>query len=538
MNENAFIKRNLLDAGANNAYTENGAISYSTMGKVLLDQFGKAGSYMGRDLKDVWNDQSRLWAENPTAGLKFPFYLRLISRNTNILGKSRTEKVQKGGGLRDEAFKRFLWIATYHPDEFYRNLWLIPTVGSWKDLWVMLCYDPKITKNLKLEYFWGVIASGLTDDSHRDLVKKYMPRIRSEKQCHTDWAKRSNEMAKKFAKYAGWTYNEYRHLKSSGTAHDFQKLICSGLYDKINWDNIPGKALLKIVNGNFLENHKLVDKYVDWIKNRPVAKFNGYPFELGMALRTVSGKKEIVSLPTKLTVDAQFNNLIETAKKNNGGISGNVLCAIDTSSSMSHVVKQPNTTAFDVCVSLGIYFSELNTGAFHNTIAMFDNISELKTLRGTFSDKWHDIKGSRTAWGSTNFQSLIDLIVDTRRSHPDIPIEDFPKTLLVVSDMQFNPVGNNVESNYEATIRKMSEVFPKEFLEDFKMIWWYVGGARTTDFPSTMEHGGTYMFSGFDGATISFILGGDTPNTKNGGMPTMEEVIEAAFSQEVLTLVQ
>ena len=70
------------------------------------------------------------------------------------------------------------------------------------------------------------------------------------------------------------------------------------------------------------------------------------------------------------------------------------------------------------------------------------------------------------------------------------------------------------------------------------MIWWYVGGGRTTDFPSTMEHGGTYMFSGFDGATISFILGGDTPNTKNGGMPTMEEVIEAAFSQEVLSLVQ
>ena len=43
MNMNAFVKANTLGAGANGAMTENGAISYATIGTALLDQFGKAG---------------------------------------------------------------------------------------------------------------------------------------------------------------------------------------------------------------------------------------------------------------------------------------------------------------------------------------------------------------------------------------------------------------------------------------------------------------------------------------------------------------
>jgi hypothetical protein len=31
-----------------------------------------------------------------------------------------------------------------------------------------------------------------------------------------------------------------------------------------------------------------------------------------------------------------------------------------------------------------------------------------------------------TAWGSTNFQSVIDLLVRIRRDHPTIPIADYP----------------------------------------------------------------------------------------------------------------
>lgn len=541
---NSFIKANTLGVGANGARTENGAISYNTFGTALLDQFGKAGVYRGRDINDVWSDQNILWSENPEFALKFPFYLRMITRQSNVIGHGKTEKVQRGAGARDEAFKRLLWIAKYHPEEFYRNLWLLPVVGSWKDLWVLLSFDGA-NEYLNEQKFFEVIAEGINDPSHKDLVKKYMPRIRSSKKCTTTWAMKTNTFAKRFADVAGWSYKDYRTYKTSGEAHTFQKIICKGLYSNIDWKTIPGKALLNLVSGKFLTNHNLEDTYYDWIKSQPVAKFNGYAFELGRKLGNSKYEFNKTSRVTRITVDKQFDGLIATASKDGGAIQGNVLCALDTSGSMTGpALDNAGTTPFHVCISLGIYFSELNQGAFHNTVAMFDDTSTLLKLKGkTFSDKWNEIISQQTAWGSTNFQSVIDLIVNTRKNRPEVPLEDFPSTLVVVSDMQFNPSTSyynriSEQTNYETAMSKLRKVFPKEFVDSFKIIWWYCSNRKTSDFPSTMENGGTYMMSGFDGSIISFLLGGDivvkTPDKK---MPSMEDIIQAAFNQEVLTLI-
>lgn len=544
MKQNQFINT-AIHYGAR---TENGAISYATIGTNLLDQFGKAGCYRGRDIATVWSEQSMLWAENPENALRFPFYLRMITRQSNVLGGEKTEKVQKGQGARDEAFKRLLWIAKYHPEEFNRNLWLLPVVGSWKDLWVLLSFDGA-DEYLDKNVFFKVMAEGINDENHKDLVKKFMPRIRSEKKCVTPWAKKTNALAKEFAKAAGWTYKDYREFKSTGKAHEFQTIICQGLYKDIDWKTIPGKALLNLVSGKFLKAHNLESSYLKWIESQPVAKFNGYPFELGRKVRSYGyGGPD---LATKVTIDKQFNNLLETARKDGIPIKGNVLCGLDTSSSMTWTtLDNSGTMPYDVCLSLGIYFSALNTGAFHNVVASFDSTSQLVTLTGeSFCDKWNEIHNKCHGYGSTNFQSLVDLIVNTRKNHPEIPLEDFCDTILVVSDMQFNPTFNYWErgsyeretSNYESAMKKIREVFPKEFCDKFKIIWWYCTNRETSDFPSTMDDAGSYMVSGFDGSIISFLLGGDDfvdPKTGEKKQPSMEEIVNAALGQEVLSLVK
>lgn len=543
---NAFIKANTLGAGANGARTENGAISYSTIGTALLDQFGKAGVYRGRSINDVWGEQERLWSEDPENALKFPFYLRMITRQTNVLGGEKTDAVQRGQGAKDESFKRLLWIAKYHPEEFYRNLWLLPVVGSWKDLWVLLSMEDGLVK-LDHKKFFEVMAQGINDANHKDLVKKYLPRIRSDKKCTTDWSKKTNALAKEFANFAGWSFKDYREFKSTGKAHEFQTVICSGLYSNINWNTIPGKALLNLVSGKFLDKHGLSDMYIKWLKSQPVAKFNGYPFELGRSVRTLGYGSN--SLATKITIDKQFDGLIATAKKGNGAIKGNVLCGLDNSGSMTWVtLDDAGTMPLDVCMSLGVYFSELNTGAFHNVVASFDDRSELMTLSGTFSEKINYLRSRCHGMGSTNFQSLVDLIVNTRKNNPNMPLEDFPETLLVVSDMQFNPTNrwgeyrasSDVEkTNYQMAIKKLSEVFPKEYVDNFKIVWWYCSPRKTSDFPSTMEDAGTYMIRGFDGAVISLLLGGNAVD-ENGKpvKPTMEELVQTALNQEALALIQ
>ena len=115
--ENKFIQSVM-----NKSYTENGALSYATTKSVCVDQFGKAGSYRGRSLEVVFQDQELLWGENPDFAIKFPFYLRMITRKTQIKDNV-TNNVQKGQGARDESFKRLLWMAEHKPELFYRNLW-------------------------------------------------------------------------------------------------------------------------------------------------------------------------------------------------------------------------------------------------------------------------------------------------------------------------------------------------------------------------------------------------------------------------------
>ncbi len=523
----------------NFALTENGAISYASTKSTMVDQFGKAANYRGRDINAVFKEQEALWVENPEQALRFPFYLRMITRKIKINLDNVTEKVQKGQGVRDEAFKRLLWIATNQPDSFYKNIWVLPLVGSWKDLWTLMYYDVILKTNaINREIIFDLINQGLKCHAHSELIKKFMPRIKTNTKCTTDWTKTTNMLAHEFANYNGLSYKEYNKLKTSGTAHDFQKLICSGRYNEIAWVLIPGRALTKIVTEKFLKSHGLEKSYIEWVMKQPTVKFTGYVYELFKELMANSGwSPKINKLPLykKITIDKQFDELIKKASED-GRPLGNVWCALDTSGSMTAEIVS-GITAYDVCVSLGIFFSTLNTGAFNKNVVMFDDTSHVMKLNGGFCDMAKQIVEEKTAWGSTNFQSVIQEIVRIRTKYPEIPLEDYPETLLVVSDMQFNPVHGNIETNYEHMKSELYKVFPKEFVDNMKFIWWQVTG-RTKDYPAEIGSGQIFI-SGFDGSIVSLMLGSEAKEIeKEKGRPiTSEEAVELALSQEILSYV-
>lgn len=529
METNWFLKENFMGDGS--AYTDNGAISYASTGSELTNQFGKCGVYLNREYEEIWADQSRLWEENELNGIRFPFNLRAITRNIHRINK---DFPIKGQGLRNESFKRLLWVLAYKPDNFYDNIKWLPYVGAWKDIFELMAmtyYDKDnmpVQVVMNYDKIFSLLGYGLCFSDSEELIKKYMPAIRSNNKCKTNRAKALNKIAKDFCAWLKVSPKTYRELKSSGTAHDFQKVICDRQYEKINWKTIPGIALSKLTAGKFLSNHNLEKTYIDWLYEQPTVKFNGYPFEL--AFRYNKNK----SLANVVTIDKQFEQLIKTAKENDGALKGNILCALDTSGSMQIPIKN-GVSALDVCLSLGIYFSELNEGAFHNVIAMFDEHSRLKKISGSFTQKLNDIKSDTIAWGNTNFMGLIDLIIETREKNPNIPIREYPEILLIVSDMQFDNSGS--KSNYQTAIERLSEVFPKEYIDNFKIVWWYCSGMVTSDFPSTMEDAGTYMISGFDGAIISLLLGGDGLKDDTGNIienPSMEDMAIAALNQPFL----
>jgi Domain of unknown function (DUF2828) len=485
-------------------YTENGAISHSTTGKALLDYFSKCGTYRKRELEKVFSDMGAIWSESPIIALQIIFYNRLISRK--IKGDILTENVQKGQGNKSEFRNSIIWLARFHREILEKNLWLIPLVGSWKDLW-----HKDLIAEINTDSVYELIQIGLSNDYHRELIAKYLPRIRSKSNVYNERHEHLNKFAFGLIKKLNWSPVEYRKFKSSGIAHEFQHKMCKNLWEQLEFNKIPGKALFQLINNygkddkTTFQRHNIEEDYLKWIKEQPTAKFTGYVYEL---MNAVSPKMGLVQ---KITLDKQFDGLIELARQDNK-ITENVWCALDTSGSMGAEVA--DTSAFNICISLGIYFSTLNQGAFHNHVIMFDNVSKVKQLKGSFTDKVLQIKSENTAWGSTNFQSVIDEIVRVRIQNPKIPISEFPSTLIVVSDMQFNPVGENTQTNYEAAMNKLKAVgLPK-----IRIVWWWVTG-RGEDFPNKMDDQNIIMIGGFDGSVISLLIG-DKKNEIENDKPT------------------
>lgn len=540
----------------NEILTENGAIQLKSSGSNIVDQFGKAGNYRGRSIDDVWDEQNEIWNENSEAALRFPFYLRMITRKVKINDKNTTDKTQSGQGARDESFKRLLWIAETHPNDFYKNIFMLPLVGSWKDLWVLMFIDEtEGTKCLNHDALFELMSSGLQSETHVDLIKKFMPRIKSNNKCTTTWTTLTNKYAKEFASYLKISWKEYNKLKTSGKAHDFQKIICSGNYDKIKWNMIPGRALSLLVNGKFLANHNLKESYTNWILQQPTAKFTGYVFELAKRLRklgVIGGMcyhHAEIPIEIKHTIDAQFNQVVETAL-NGGKIKENVLCCLDTSGSMQQQVNGlPNTMCCDIATSLALFFAKINKGAFHNVLMRFDSTSYPVTLESeSFCE--NIVSLPHCPCGTTNFQSVIDEIVKIRKEKPEIPLEDYPTVLLAVSDMQFDRpysfrrMEMSNKTNQTEAREKLLEVFPKEFVDKVRFIWWDVASRYGTNgFESTSSDDGSMYISGFDGSVMNLLLGEDEDEEQEGNEKTEikrltpEDLVKKALSQEILSYI-
>ena len=216
------------------------------------------------------------------------------------------------------------------------------------------------------------------------------------------------------------------------------------------------------------------------------------------------------------------------------------LCVVDVSGSMKMMLpSSKSTTLYDIGVGLACYFAELNEGAFHNKAMVFSDVACPVTLpEGGISEKVR-VFDEKTgfAFVNTNFQAVIDYIVNMRQTHPEIPLEDYPEVLLCVSDMQFDYTcrrNGDAASNIDAAMEKLRSAFPSEWVDNFKFIWWNVA-SNYNNLPSNMDHKNAIMMSGFDGASINFILGTTDENeAPNKPVLTTEEIIKKALEQEIL----
>ena len=547
---NQFLKEGMKETSV--VQSENGAKKYSTSGNDFVDNFAAISYFKEpRSYKEVAKDMELLWSLNPKLCLKLAVYIRLITRKSKVVkdnGSIEELEVQRGQGLKNEGIMRMLWLAINQPKTFKANFAYFVAAGSWKDVFQMLSLDLQYHgwegRKLDWNFFFLVIAAGFTNPETTHLVRKYMPTIRTNKNCKTvesqadtligRWIARkfSPDLEKESA------YKAYRKMKSEGKAHQWQQLISQQLYDKINFDHIAGRALAILVGSEFLKNHNLTEKYSKWIQSKPVAKYTGFVFELFTPLGSGYYCHHIEDYKEH-TINAQFAQLVKTGKENINSNS-KLLVVRDTSSSMASKVRGCNVSAYDIGKSMALYFSEFLTGPFANSFAEFADKCKLHQWKGdTPVDKY--INDRCEAYGGTNFQSVIDLFIDLKQR--GVKEEDFPTGLLLVSDGELNPAGSqNVSTNFQTAIRRLKEAgFSEEYVKNFKLIMWdipnyYYGKDNAVKFEDFADAEGFFYLSGYDPSVVSFILGGDKPEVR---VPkNAEELFMAAMNQTLLNKLQ
>lgn len=518
----------------------NGAKKLSSTLNPFVDQFGTIGTYkQPRSFNLIEKDCETLWGTNPLDAVKFIHYLRTINRKVQLIDGTTTEEPQKGGELKHEPIMRMLWLAQKSPDTFWKNIGWFIALGSWHDIFTMLQYDLVYNgwdgRVLDWTKFGDIIMVALAHENTSELVKKYLPQIKAISNCKTVESQANTIIGKWLCsllfgkKESSYNYKQYRKLKASGTAHEWQKLISKKNFSSIEFDKIHGRALSQLVRSKFLKNQGLSDKYAAWVKKPETkVKYTGFVHELFMKLpRSLSSVESHV----QTTINKQFQTLVEKAKSDRKENATKFIVVRDISGSMTSQAVGIDMSSFDVAKALALYFSEFLTGPFANSYMCFASNVKMKQWNGnTPLEKWYNDHTS--SFGYTNFQSVIDLFVKLRRQ--GIAESDFPTGILCISDGDFNPADAG-KTNVEAAKAKLRNAgFSEDFVRNFVIVLWNIPNGYysrpTAQFETTAKETGAYYFSGYSGAPISFVTGCE--------VLTPEQVFAKAMDQQILSCIE
>lgn len=527
-------------------YSENGAIKFDSTGNDFVDQFSKCGSYLEqRPYAQIEKDCQILWEQDPLNCVKFIIYLRTITRKVK-LGENSTEEIQRGTGLKHEAIMRMIWLHVNHPVTFWYNLPLFVAVGCWDDIFTMLRYDLMYQDSSELRVndldwnsFGEFLLDGLRDHQSTDLIKKYLPQIRTASKCNTIEAQANNIIAKWFAKNHlddmglpnDRIFRLYRKFKSGGKGHVWQQKISQRKFNEIDFNTIHGRALKLMTDSKFLENQKLEDKFTKWITSKPLAKFTGWPNELFKNIDSI--KKDY----QKMILNAQFENLVSVAK---AGIDENTSMIVvrDTSGSMNSEASGIKQSCGDIAKALALFFSHmLDKGTFANSWIEFNHTAQLHTWQGnTPYEKWTNDKSNYI--GNTDFLSVIYLFANMKEG--GIDESQFPKGIICISDSEFDEASLD-QTNLNAMYDIFREAnFSEEYISSFKVVLWNLQRTGAGDKFETSDANvkNVFYFSGYDPSIIAFLTGKQIKDAKQKEPTTAYELFSSAMNQEILNLVK
>ena len=489
MNKNKLL--NAVKEATNVTRTENGAVTRNTTMSALLDLFGTGAAYRTRSESDCIVLFQKAFDENPIYALKCLFYLR-----------------DARGGQGERRFFRVVtkWLADNKTAVMKRNLKYVPEFGRWDDL-------------------YAFIGTALEKDVFDLMGEQFVLDL----QCKTPsllakWLKSENTssaqsraLATKTRKAFGLTPREYRKSLSILRAriNVLERLMSAGQWDKIEFDKIPSKA--DLVYRNAFARHDVermrADKdavaYKDFMqdKNTKVNAKALYPYEVVAKATNYSGmnygwnRSENCDPVERAAINKYWDNLEDYFN----GASLDALCMIDTSGSMW---GSDASAPINVAISIGLYAAERARGPFHGHYISFSSRPQLiETYGFDFVDKVKRIYSTNLC-ENTNIEAAFDMLLDTAiKSH--CRQSDLPKTIIVVSDMQFDRQRSYYGNSNATLMENIAYKWQRAGYQMPELVYWNVQARGNNVIPMQAKDGITFV-SGFSPTLFSQIMMGKT----------------------------
>lgn len=426
--------------------TTNGMRARSGSGAPLVDLFYKIGASRG---KNIVADFEKAYQADSNIALKIAMWAR---------------DVRGGAGERQLVRDILLHLEAQYPDTLMRLLPFVPEFGRWDD---MLIFKTKQIKDAA----YTLIGDALR--SRNGLCAKWMPR--------------QGPVAVEIRNFYGMTPKFYRKSLVALT-NVVETKMCAGAWDSIEFGKLPSLASARY-NKAFARNAK---EAYDAYKTRLTAgtdKVNAsavFPHDVVKTLR--AGGEHIVA-------DAQW-----AALPNYIG-DASVMPLVDVSGSMSCPVGgNKNLLCIDVALALGLYCADKNTGVFKDTFLTFSAKPKAQVLKGTLSQKMAQM--NRSDWEmNTNLNAAFDEILRIAVKG-NVSDTDMPKTLLILSDMQFDQCIKHDDTAYKMIQRKYADAgytVPN-------VVFWNLNSHDNV--PVKFDKQGTALVSGFSPAVMKGVLSG------------------------------
>jgi type III secretion system FlhB-like substrate exporter len=410
------------------------------------------------------------------------------------------------GGLGERKVFRVMlkFMGDNYPEVMAKNMDLVGVFGRYDDLYALV--GTKVEDQM-----WKYVGETLWSDFKAcrengsvTLLAKWLKSVNTS-------SKESNRLGRLTAQKLGVSLADYRKMLSylRGYIRVTEVAMSKNNWSEINYEAVPSVAMKNYRSAFGKHDGDRFTAYIESV-TKGEKKINAstlYPYDIliagGFGNLGMFGNRSF-TIKNDAVLEAQWKALPNYIEGEN-----NILVMGDTSGSMTSDGSKPLATS----IGLSIYFAERNKGIFKDMFMTFSAKPSIVQLKGsTLREKVESIP---SIVANTNLELAFDLILTTAVKN-NVPVEQMPKSLVIISDMQFD----EATSQYSYRSQTNTMTFYESMVEKFEnygypmpnVVFWNVGSYSNT-YTTDKNRKGVQIFSGFSQAIFKSVLAslGKTP---------------------------